>query len=1336
MATLVTLVAAILIAAIGTWQIATSRAVALANADETARNLATALAQHAARTIEGADLVLSGTIERLRGNPDRAGLKEFLQRRAAELPQVQNLAVLSSDGAWLHDSVGPHGPLSSADRSYFQWHRDNPDGGVHVDLPIVSRYDAAPVLPVSRGLRGPDGRFEGVVSTTLRLSSFRDFYRQVKIGEQGTIALWADTGRILLREPEASAMIGRDLSRGRLFAVGLKAGPSGVIHNPASPVDGLERIVGFQRLDRYPLVATASMSVDEALAPWRREATIQGSVLALATIALLVLAAGLERRQQRIRASEHAWQDAQSLFRGLFEHSTDSLFVHRVGEDGEFRLEAWNPAAAAAMGLPAEAVMGKRPEDLLPPAHAAQVRTELELAVLSGEPLRTEDHQILGGGLKSWEVIHVPLRDPGSDRIGRVFVGVRDITHLKVAEAEAREANRLLTMAEQVAHVGHWHIDLPSNRLTWSEEVYRIHGLDPAAFQPTVDGAIERYHPDDRERVATAVRRAIEERESFAFELRIRRPDGSIRQVLARGICQGETDAEGRSVGIRAIFGVFADLTELKQAERALAEKSSLFEAALESMDQGLLMIAPDGTVPVANARALELLGLPPALMASRPSYRSVREHLRLTGSWGEAIEDSSHWELDEENRTADLRSERRRADGSVIEIRSMPIRGGEGYVQTLTDITQRHAAENRVRDSEARYRLLADHTSDLIILGDAEGRDSYVSPAVTSMLGYSLDEASRMRLLSLVHPDDVATLATALQALTAENPTGSAIYRMQHKAGHWIWAEAALRRVDEGGEVRIIRALRDVTLRQRQAAHLERAKVAAEAGARIKAEFLANMSHELRTPLTGMLGVHDLLQSDPSVSPSQSRLIALAQESGRSLLTIVNDILDFSKIEAGQLAIEVVPFGLRALLKSCRELTIEAAKGRDLAIVAQIDADVPDAFLGDPVRIRQVLLNLSTNAIKFTPAGTVTLRARWLDGAEAQPRLRVDVVDTGIGIAAETLPHLFERFSQADGSISRTYGGTGLGLAITRRLVRLMGGEVGVESRLGEGSTFWFEIPLRPAQGQGAASTEGEGLTPAGQRGYRMLFAEDNAINQEIIAAVLRRKGHDVTIVGDGAAAVAAVQAETVFDVVLMDVQMPGQDGLSATAAIRSWEREHGRRRTPIIALTANALAEEVERCSAAGMDAHVAKPVDWTDLFAAIERLLRAAEPATNDRGGEPDPARSTDVLDETMLAMLAGVLGEGRISGLLAAFQSEVERRLAQLEAPGITAAELSREAHAMVSLAGQLGFAALARLCREIEEVSAHGAGLDRLPELRAAASQAIAAAARTPYAKAA
>lgn len=937
-------------------------------------------------------------------------------------------------------------------------------------------------------------------------------------------------------------------------------------------------------------------------------------VLALVGLVLIGIRIGRRRRQNALaRRGAH---EAQALLRDLFEASADRQFIFHVRLPGDFRLANWNPAAAAASGRGDDA-LGRPVEAVLPPIQAARMRAALARTLVSGKTVRLEDHA--DGAF--FEAVHVPLRDPVTRAIDRIYVGIHDISHLKLAEAEAREANRLLVLAEQVAHVGHWDLRLQARRLTWSDEVYRIHGLDPGTFTPTIRGSLAACHPDDRASARAIVLRAIRRREGFDIALRLVRPSGEVRDVLVRGLCQFEHGSGDGRGSVRSIFGVFADVTEVKQAERALADKSALLEATLESMDQGLLLIGADGSVPVINRRAVEILSLPPALMAQRPDYRAIRRSLRESGAWGTSIQDPRHWLLDENRRTTDLRSERRRQDGSVIEVRSLPMLTGQGHVQTLTDITHRRRSDERLRESEARFRLLADYTSDLIVLDDAAGRHRYVSPAVTSMLGYTAEEADAIGLRTLVHAEDVAKLDATLRALGPEHPTGSVIYRMRRKAGTWIWVEAAFRRIADASGIQVIQAIRDVSERKTQEADLKSARAAAEAAARAKAEFLANMSHELRTPLAGILGVHDLLREDATLTRDQARLVGLARESGRSLLTIVNDILDFSKIEAGHLTIEALPFSLPALIEGCRELSAETLQDRPIAFGIVIAPDVPEWVLGDPTRLRQVILNLTTNAIKFTPEGSVTLRASWLhDPAKSRrsrARLRIELVDTGIGILPETLPHLFERFAQADGSTSRQYGGTGLGLTICRRLVQLMGGEIGVESRFGAGSTFWFEVPLRLAEAESAAEDRASPLLQATAGAvWRVLLAEDNAINQEIIGTVLRQKGHTVTVVEDGERAVAAALDQGPLDLVLMDVQMPGQDGLAATRAIRAREQAEGRSRLPIIALTANAMSEEIERCHAAGMDAHVAKPVDWSVLFATMERLAREPGPAAATR------------------------------------------------------------------------------------------------------------------------
>jgi signal transduction histidine kinase/CheY-like chemotaxis protein len=450
---------------------------------------------------------------------------------------------------------------------------------------------------------------------------------------------------------------------------------------------------------------------------------------------------------------------------------------------------------------------------------------------------------------------------------------------------------------------------------------------------------------------------------------------------------------------------------------------------------------------------------------------------------------------------------------------------------------------------------------------------------------------------------------------------------RKLHKRGHWVWLEAGLslvRDAETGAPKSIICVLRDVTERQRAARHLEQAKLAAETATRIKADFVANMSHELRTPLAGIMGVHDLLRNDPTLGPQARGYLEMARDAGRSLLTIVNDVLDFSKIEAGQLSIENLPFHLAKTIEQSRDFARTEAAKKSLRIVADVE-DACVTVVGDENRLRQILLNLLTNAVKFSEHGTIVISGVY---SARSGRLRIEVSDNGVGIAEDKLSLLFERFRQADASTTRRYGGTGLGLSICKRLVELMGGEIGVVSQVARGSTFWFEVPLPQAAEGGEVKLHQPEPDAAS---LRLLLAEDNIANQQIIKAMLESKGHSVIVVETGVAAVATAQTEK-FDIILMDVQMPQMDGISASRIIRNTEKKEGRRATPIVGLTANAMSEDVVHCREAGMDAHVAKPIEWVELFATLKRMIAAPADAPGDG------LKALPVFDERVLTELA--------------------------------------------------------------------------------------------------
>jgi signal transduction histidine kinase/ActR/RegA family two-component response regulator/HAMP domain-containing protein len=401
-----------------------------------------------------------------------------------------------------------------------------------------------------------------------------------------------------------------------------------------------------------------------------------------------------------------------------------------------------------------------------------------------------------------------------------------------------------------------------------------------------------------------------------------------------------------------------------------------------------------------------------------------------------------------------------------------------------------------------------------------------------------------------------------------------------------------------------------DVTEDRRLAQQLLAAKEAAEAGQRAKAMFLATMSHEIRTPMNGIIGMTDLALMT-ELNEEQSEYLRWVKSSAESLLTVLNDVLDFSKIDAGRLEMEVVPFLPKELLEQIIGIYSSIASQKGLELNWQATGNLPQTLLGDPARLRQVLTNLISNALKFTERGNVTITVNAKSTpANGRQWIGFAVADTGIGIAQDKLDHIFSPFSQADSSTTRRFGGTGLGLAIAARLVELMGSQLGVDSEPGRGSTFHFGVVFSiGADAETAEPLPRQASVATGRPLARILLVEDTPVNQRLGQALLGKRGYQVSLAADGLEALAAFDRER-FDLILMDMQMPNMDGLEATRRIRDREQSvEGEARVPIIALTANAMQSDRERCLAAGMDDFVAKPFRADEMFAVIEKYLVAA-------------------------------------------------------------------------------------------------------------------------------
>jgi PAS domain S-box-containing protein len=522
-------------------------------------------------------------------------------------------------------------------------------------------------------------------------------------------------------------------------------------------------------------------------------------------------------------------------------------------------------------------------------------------------------------------------------------------------------------------------------------------------------------------------------------------------------------------------------------------------------------------------------------------------------------------------------------------------------------DVTERKRAEDTLRASEEQFRQLAENVREVFFIQTPDPvRTAYISPAYDEIWGRSRQELYDRpeAWIESVHADDRERAGRVFAKCMEGFPTDLE-FRVTRPDDTVRWIHARCFPVfdSKGRFIRAVGIAEDITERRRVLDEILRARTAAEAANRVKSEFLANMSHELRTPLNGILGMTKLALETDAIS-DQREFMGMVNVSAESLLTVINDILDFSKIEAGKLDFESIEFNVRESIEAGLKALAIRAHERGLKLNCSVRPEVPTVLVGDPSRLRQVIVNLVGNAIKFTDRGEVTVDVQ-VDSAEpSSALLRVSVMDTGVGIPQEKQSSIFDAFTQADGSTARRYGGSGLGLTISRRLVEMFGGRLWLDSSVGKGSTFHFtalfgvpavQITLPPPVIHRSA--------PEAMKPLRILLAEDNRVNQIVVVRLMEKRGHSVEVASNGREALEKFRLGG-FDLLLMDVQMPQMDGFEATAAIREIEKSEAAH-IPIIAMTAHAMKGDRERCLAAGMDGYISKPFQIDELMKEIERL-----------------------------------------------------------------------------------------------------------------------------------
>jgi PAS domain S-box-containing protein len=634
----------------------------------------------------------------------------------------------------------------------------------------------------------------------------------------------------------------------------------------------------------------------------------------------------------------------------------------------------------------------------------------------------------------------------------------------------------------------------------------------------------------------------------------------------------------------------------------------------------------------------------------------------------------------------------------------------------------------------------------DMLCVARTDGYFIRVNPQWSRVTGYTEAELLERPYLDFVHAEDRRSTLAAASRLATGDPVVWFENRYLCKDGSYRWlmwtcapfpeqglvyasarditdrrqAEEALRRY--ASEMAVARQAQEENAARlsQLVAELDVARRKAEDATAAKGEFLANMSHEIRTPMNAILGMTQLL-SKSHLTPEQHELVTTASDAAESLLGLINDILDFSKIEARRLELEAVAFDLAATVADALRLVAPRAREKGLTLASKIDEGVPVTLVGDSGRLRQILLNLVGNAVKFTDTGEVVVAVDVMESSPTEVQLHFAVRDTGIGVPADKQWQIFGAFVQADGSTTRKYGGTGLGLTISSELVELMQGRIWIDSVVGSGSTFHFSALFGRAGLSPAAPPPPEHEAPAvttrvSRRPLRILLAEDNAINQKVVSGMLASGGHQVVAVDNGREAVAAVRRQ-IFDVVLMDIQMPEMNGLEATAAIREAEKETGGH-LPIIAMTAHAMAGDRERCLAAGMDGYVAKPIRIADMFTTIAAVV-GVEPAP-ERGASP-------VLDEQRLLAESFAGNAALLSDVIHAFAVETPMALSTMR-EAVKAKDLPALARAAHKMKGTVGvFTTGPALTAAVElESAARADDIDRAREALRKFEQHVAA----------
>jgi hypothetical protein len=911
--------------------------------------------------------------------------------------------------------------------------------------------------------------------------------------------------------------------------------------------------------------------------------------------------------------SAEVLQKSEARFHNLMQ-DVQSISVQGYGADGTVKY--WNDASARLYGFTAQEAIGRNMLELIvPPEMQDMVRqdilkmAETGLPVAASELLRLRKDGTCISVFSNLTLVQVPGKEQD------FFCLDIDLTKNKLAEEALRKSEEQFSLAMEATNNGLWDWDVDSARIYYSPKYFTVLGYEPFEFANTIESWHNLIHADDKEYAFTANEACINNTSpKINVEYRMKAKDGSWHWMLGRGKAV-ERDGNGKAL---RMIGTLEDITLRKLTDETLHNERLLLRTLIDNIPDSIYSKDLACRKTLVNLTEVRYMGAEseaavlgkddfdfyPAELAEK--FFADDQSVILSGK---PVLNREEYILDENKQKRWLLSSKLPLcdkNDKVI-----------GLVGIGRDITDRKRAEETLQESELKFRLIAENTSDGILIIGADTRIQYASPSYFKQLGYSEAEAMNRdaeAIYSIIHIDDRDELLERIfKSIELKKDELTYSYRARHKDGHYIWREdnAKFNYDSQGNHLNTYLNCRDITERKKAEKELIKAKEKAEESDRLKSAFLANMSHEIRTPMNGILGFAELLKEPTLTGEQQQEYIRIIKTSGDRMLNIINDIVDFSKIEAGQMKVSFSDESINAQLQYISDFFGPEAETKGIKLRYQANLPARQAIVKtDHEKIYAILTNLVKNALKYTDGGSIefgyTLQQTSISNGngEGPAHLVFYVKDTGIGIPADRLDAIFDRFVQADISDKRAFQGAGLGLAITKAYVEMLGGSIWVKSKEGQGSVFYFTIPY-------SAVTPEEPLVEitvpskdkeTSDKKIKLLIAEDDETSAFLILVALKEVIQEVLYARTGNEAVEKCHKNPDIDVVMMDIKMPGMDGHEATRQIRLTNKD-----VVIIAQTAFGLSSDREKALAAGCNDYISKPVSQEQLLAMVKKHVR---------------------------------------------------------------------------------------------------------------------------------